>query len=62
MAEMRVEMKEIKTDVAETRDIVKAFEAVKTGGKFLTWFAAVIAAIGVIILALKSTFSLMWVK
>ena len=61
-ADMRHELGVIKDEVSETRDIVKAWEAIKTGGKFLTWFGALLAAIGVIGITLKSSLAFVWGK
>lgn len=58
MASLKAETAEIQKDVAETRDIVKAWEAVKTGGKFVKWFGALAAAVVAIIAAVKGGFAM----
>lgn len=40
--------------VDKMSDIVAAWDAVKTGGKFLKWFGGIMAAIGAIIVATKA--------
>ncbi len=51
---MRSEVADVKADVAETREIVKAWEAVKTGTKFVKWLGALAAAVAAIALAAKA--------
>lgn len=51
---MRDEVATVKEDVVEMRDIVKAWEAVKTGGAFLKWLGAISAAVVAIVLAVKA--------
>lgn len=54
----RVEMMQKVDKTAEKvdkmSDIVAAWDAVKTGGKFLKWFGGIMAAIGAIIVATKA--------
>lgn len=50
---MAVEMEKVTTDVSKTKDIVEAWQAVKTGGKFLKWVGGVLAALVAIIGAVK---------
>lgn len=40
-------------DIAETREMVEAWAAVKTAGRFLKWLAGIIAALAAIIAAAK---------
>ena len=35
---------DLKAEVAKTREIVEAWQAFKTGGKFVTWLAKMIAS------------------
>lgn len=44
---------QMQKDITATKEIVDAWGAVKTGGKFIKWLAGVIAAIGIIIAATK---------
>jgi hypothetical protein len=39
--------------VAQTREMVEAWQAVKTGGKAITWFAKVLAGIVAVIAIIK---------
>jgi len=45
LAAMHIELKAVADKVDETRDIVEAWQAVKTGGKVITWVAKVGAAV-----------------
>ena len=55
---LRSEIAELKESVDETREIVKAWEAVKTGGKFVKWLGALAAAIAAIVVAIKGGIAL----
>jgi len=44
---------QMQADIAATKEIVEAWGAVKTVGKFVKWFAGVIAAMTAIIVAAK---------
>ncbi|WP_179504342.1 MULTISPECIES: hypothetical protein [unclassified Sphingomonas] len=55
---MRGELSDVKEGVEETREIVKAWEAVKTGGKFVKWVGALAAAIAAIVVAIKGGIAL----
>jgi ABC-type hemin transport system substrate-binding protein len=52
----------VSNDVNKTKDIVEAWNAVKTGGKFLKWLGGVIAAVTAIIVATKAGVSHFWGK
>jgi len=49
---------DMKAGVDETRDIVKAWEAVKTGGKFVKWLGALAAAVAAIVVTIKGGIAL----
>ena len=51
--EIQADLAEVKEDAAKTKEIVEAWSAVKTMGKFLKWSAGIIAALSAIIVALK---------
>ncbi|WP_062788588.1 hypothetical protein [Novosphingobium capsulatum] len=55
---MRGDLSDVKVGVDETRDIVKAWEAVKTGGRFVKWLGALAAAIAAIVVAIKGGIAL----
>ena len=39
------EVADLKADVAKTLDLVEAYAAIKTGGRFVTWLSKVLAAL-----------------
>ena len=45
-SDLKHEVTDLKAKVEETRDIVEAWQAVKTGGRFLKWIGGVVAAAG----------------
>lgn len=47
------DLADVKEDTAKTKEIVEAWSAVKTMGKFLKWSAGIIGAASAIIVALK---------
>lgn len=47
------DLADVKEDAAKTKELVEAWAAVKTMGKFLKWSAGIIAAMSAIIVALK---------
>lgn len=47
------DLADVKEDAAKTKELVEAWSAVKTMGKFLKWSAGIIAAMSAIIVALK---------
>lgn len=49
-------------DVGKTKEIVEAWNAVKTGGKFLKWMGGIVAAVGAIIVATKAGVAHVWGK
>jgi hypothetical protein len=51
--DIQSDLAEVKKDAATTKEIVEAWAAVKTVGKFLKWFAGIIAAVSAIIVAAK---------
>lgn len=51
--DMQSDLADVKEDAAKTKEIVEAWSAVKTMGKFLKWSAGIIAAVSAIIVALK---------
>lgn len=60
MATMTDELREVKTEVstlrstvAETKDIVEAWGAVKTMGKFIKWLGALVAAVTAVAIGVK---------
>lgn len=50
---LKGEVCDLKSDVREMREIVDAWGAVKTAGKFLKWLGGVVAAIAVIVTTIK---------
>lgn len=44
---------QMQADIAETKDLVAAFQAVKTVGKFIKWAGGIVTALGAIVLAIK---------
>lgn len=52
-ASLKREFSDLKKKVNETKDIVEAWQAVKTGGKFLKWLGGVIAACVTIFASIK---------
>ncbi|WP_333838797.1 hypothetical protein [Novosphingobium sp.] len=55
---MNSSLTEVKDGVEETREIVKAWEAVKMSGKFVKWLGALAAAIAAIVIAIKGGIAL----
>ena len=53
MAALKQDVDELKTDVAETKEIVEAWSAVKTIGKFVKWTGGILAAVIAIGVAVK---------
>lgn len=51
--EIQADLAEVKGDTAKTKEIVEAWAAVKNVGKFLKWFAGIVAAVSAIIVAIK---------
>ncbi len=51
--DMQSDLADVKKDAAATKEIVEAWAAVKTMGKFLKWSAGIIGAVSAIIVALK---------
>ncbi len=51
---------EIQADIAKTREIVEAWGAVKTMGKFLKWFSGLLAALVAIFAAFKVALGAAW--
>lgn len=51
--DMQSDLADVKEDAAKTKEIVEAWSAVKTMGKFLKWSAGIIGAVSAIIVALK---------
>ncbi|MBS4048055.1 MAG: hypothetical protein KG075_17045 [Alphaproteobacteria bacterium] len=47
------DLAEVKENAAKTKEIVEAWSAVKTMGKFLKWLAAIVAALTTILIAIK---------
>lgn len=45
---------DIKSELTSMGELLAAWNAVQTGGRFLKWLAGLIAAIGVIAVAVKS--------
>lgn len=52
----------VSEDVGKTKDIVEAWNAVKTGGKFLKWLGGIVAAVTAIIIAVKAGAAHLWGK
>ena len=44
---------QMQADIAETKEIVAAWAAVKTLGKFIKWAGGIVTALGAIVLAVK---------
>ena len=53
IAALKQDVDELKTDVAETKEIVEAWSAVKTIGKFVKWTGGILAAVVAIGVAVK---------
>lgn len=51
---------EMQADIAKTREIVEAWAAVKTMGKFLKWFSGLLAALVAIFAAFKVALGAVW--
>ena len=51
---------EMQVDIAKTREIVEAWVAVKTMGKFLKWFSGLLAALVAIFAAFKVALGAAW--
>jgi hypothetical protein len=52
LARIETQVAGLVNDVAETKEMVEAWQAVKTGGKVITWLAKVAAAIiGLVVFA-----------
>lgn len=51
--EIQADLAEVKGDTAKTKEIVEAWAAVKNVGRFLKWFAGIVAALSAIIVAVK---------
>lgn len=51
--QMQADIAEAKKDIAATKEIVEAWSAVKTVGKFLKWASGIIAAVTAIGVAIK---------
>ena len=51
---------EMQADIAKTREIVEAWAAVKTMGKFLKWFSGLLAAVVAIFAAFKVAVGAVW--
>lgn len=54
------QVKAMSGEVNKTKAIVEAWDAVKTGSKFIKWFAGVVAAVSAIIIATKTGISTIW--
>lgn len=57
-----VGLETVRDEVSQTKEIVEAWNAVKTGGKFLKWLGGVVAAVVAIIAAGKLGISHLWGK
>lgn len=53
LQEMNDSLASMKSDMHTTKEIVEAWNAVKTGGKFIRWAVPIVAGIGSFWLALK---------
>lgn len=53
---------DMKANVDATKEIVQAWDAVKTGGRFLKWVAGLVAAIGVLVGFAKGVFAVVFFK
>lgn len=51
---------EMQADIAKTREIVEAWAAVKTMGKFLKWFSGLLTALVAIFAAFKVALGTVW--
>ncbi len=58
--EMLKPLPEMQADIAKTREIVEAWAAVKTMGKFLKWFSGLLAALVAIFAAFKVAVGAVW--
>lgn len=47
------QVKEMRGEIAETREIIQAWQAVKTGGVFITWIAKVVTGIVALVAVFK---------
>ena len=50
---LKTEVFGLKREVSETREIVEAWGAVKTAGKFLKWLAMIVASVTAIVVGAK---------
>jgi len=50
---LKREVVDLQTQVKETKEIVEAWGAVKTAGKFIKWFGGIVGAISAIIVGVK---------
>ena len=48
LPEMKANITQMQQDIAATKELVEAWNAVKTGGKFVTWLGAITAALAAI--------------
>lgn len=48
------ELADVRADVSATKEIVEAWAAVKTAGRFVKWLSGIIGALGVIWLVAKA--------
>lgn len=47
----------IETKLVSLTELMEAWSALRTGGKFVKWLAGIVAAIGVIVVAVKHGFA-----
>lgn len=48
LPQMRTDMAQMQKDISATKELVEAWNAVKTGGKFVTWLGAIAAALAAV--------------
>lgn len=58
--EVVVGLETLREEVSQTKEIVEAWNAVKTGGKFLKWLGGVVAAVAAIVAAGKLGLTHFW--
>ncbi len=53
LGKIHADLEPMKKDIAETRELVEAWDAVKLAGRFVKWIAGVVAAVVAIGAAIK---------
>lgn len=61
-AEIRSKAAVVADDVKATKELVQAWAAVKTGGRFLIWVGKVMVALGAVWVVFRSGVLALWVR